>query len=338
MERRDQTKSVLAVLDGEARRPPPIWLMRQAGRYLPEYQAVRRKAGSFWTMCMTPELAVEVTLQPISRFGFDAAILFSDILVIPHALGQDVRFEEGQGPVLGPFPDLPGLVRDPVRWAVKLKPVYDAMRETRAKLAPEKTLIGFAGAPWTLAAYMLEGRGSSDQRAAKLAAYHDPEKFRALLDILSEAVAWHLGQQLEAGADVVQIFDSWAGGLPEQAFEHFVVQPNARVVKLLQERIPGARIIGFPRAATETGYRRYVAETGVNAVSIDTATSIRWAADSLPKTRTIQGNLDPIVLIADTILADTRGRAFIFNLGHGVLPETPLANVERLVARIRSAT
>jgi uroporphyrinogen decarboxylase len=343
----NQRKTMLAVLQGETVRPPPVWLMRQAGRYLPEYQAVRARAGSFWAMCMNPDLAVEVTLQPIRRFDFDAAILFSDILVIPHALGQEVRFEEGLGPVLGSCPEISRLERDSAVWARKLEPVYEAMRGTRAKLAVDKTLIGFAGAPWTLAAYMLEGRGSPDQRAAKLAAYREPKKFATLLGELSKAVAWHLGKQLEAGADTVQIFDSWAGGLPVQAFEDFVVQPNKEVVRLLRQQFPAARIIGFPRAASESGYRRYAAETGVDAVSIDTATSLQWAIGSLPGTTAIQGNLDPIVLIAggdaldqavDRILQVTRDRAFIFNLGHGVLPETPTANVERLVARIRGAT
>lgn len=344
MEKRDQGKTVLAVLKGELVRPPPIWLMRQAGRYLPEYQAVRAKVGSFWTMCMTPELAVEVTLQPIRRFDFDAAILFSDILVIPHALGQEVRFEEGHGPVLGPCPGITQLERDAATWEARLKPVYDAMRETKRKLAPEKALIGFAGAPWTLAAYMLEGKGSPDQRAAKLAAYREPSKFAALLDQLCQAVAWHLGKQLEAGADVVQIFDSWAGGLPERAFEDFVVEPNRRVVALLRERFPAARIIGFPRAATETGYSLYATKTGVDAVSIDTACSMAWATKALPMATAVQGNLDPIALIAggdalaravDGILKTTKDKPFIFNLGHGVLPETPIANVERLVRRIR---
>jgi uroporphyrinogen decarboxylase len=272
--------------------------------------------------------------------------LFSDILVIPHALGQEVRFEEGHGPVLGPCPEFSRLARDPAIWAAKLEPVYEAMRATRARLAADKTLIGFAGAPWTLAAYMLEGRGSPDQRAAKLAAYREPEKFAALLGELSKAIAWHLGKQLEAGADTVQIFDSWAGGLPEQAFEQFVVRPNRDVVKLLRRQFPRAPVIGFPRAATESGYRRYADETGVDAVSIDTGASIRWAADSLPRATAVQGNLDPIALIAggdaldraiDHILDVTKNRAFIFNLGHGVLPETPVANVERSVARIRSA-
>jgi uroporphyrinogen decarboxylase len=201
--------------------------MRQAGRYLPEYRAMRANAGSFWTMCMTPKLAVEVTLQPIRRFDFDAAILFSDILVVPFALGQPVRFEEGEGPVLDKFAGVKSLIRDERQWRVKLAPVYDAMSATRAALATDKALIGFAGAPWTLAAYMLEGKGSSDQRAAKLSAYRDPAGFAELLAILADTVAWHLVRQFEAGAGVVQIFDSWAGGLPDRQFSDWVIAPSS---------------------------------------------------------------------------------------------------------------
>jgi uroporphyrinogen decarboxylase len=344
MENGTRKSSLLAVLDRKPVHPVPLWLMRQAGRYLPEYQAARKKAGSFWTMCMTPELAAEVTLQPIRRFDFDAAILFSDILVVPHALGQAVRFEDGHGPVLDAFGGLDGLIRDPSVWQDKLAPVYAAMHETRARLAPEKALIGFAGAPWTLAAYMLEGKGSSDQRAAKLSAYRDHARFIELLDLLADVVAWHLVRQLEAGADAVQIFDSWAGGLPDQEFEEFVIVPNKRVVAGVRKAVPHAKIIGFPRAATETGYESYAAQTGVDAVSIDTSGSMAWAAKKLGPRVALQGNLDPIALIAggdalnravDRILAATSGQPFIFNLGHGILPETPLEHVTQLVARVR---
>jgi uroporphyrinogen decarboxylase len=337
--------SLLSVLAGEAVRPPPIWLMRQAGRYLPEYQATRKKAGSFWTMCMTPELAVEVTLQPVKRFDFDAAILFSDILVVPYALGQGVRFEEGHGPVLDAYQGFDRLVGDEAVWSDRLAPVHEAMRNTRASLSADKALIGFAGAPWTLAAYMLEGKGSPDQRAAKLAAYRDPQTFAKLLNMLADAVAWHLIRQIEAGADVVQIFDSWAGGLPERAFSDWVIGPNRRIVEAVRRCIPDARIIGFPRAATETGYGAYAAQTDVNAVSVDTAASMRWAVSALDKRVAVQGNLDPIALIAggdalnravDNILEETRERPFIFNLGHGILPETPLEHVAQLVARVRA--
>jgi uroporphyrinogen decarboxylase len=346
MKNAQRGSSLLAVLDRTPVYPAPLWLMRQAGRYLPEYQATRKKAGSFWTMCMNPELAAEVTLQPIRRFDFDAAILFSDILVVPHALGQTVRFEEGHGPMLDVFAGVSRLVRDEGIWREKLAPVYAAMRETRARLAPHKALIGFAGAPWTLAAYMLEGKGSPDQRSAKLMAYRDPEEFGKLLNILADAVAWHLIRQLEVGADAVQIFDSWAGGLPERQFEDYVIVPNQRVVAAVREAVPGAKIIGFPRAATESGYCAYAAQTGVDAVSVDTAASIRWAANILGPVVGLQGNLDPIALIAggqaldravDGILAATRGKAFIFNLGHGILPETPLEHVAQLVARVRGA-
>jgi uroporphyrinogen decarboxylase len=345
MEKVHRKSTLLDVLERNPVRPPPIWLMRQAGRYLPEYQALRKKAGSFWTMCMTPELAVEVTLQPIRRFDFDAAILFSDILVVPFALGQGVRFEEGHGPVLDAFTGLHQLIRNEDAWREKLAPVYQAMRRTRDVLAPDKALIGFAGAPWTLAAYMLEGKGSPDQRAAKLAAYRDPAQFAQLLELLADAVAFHLVRQFEAGAEVVQIFDSWAGGLPEKEFSDWVTAPNARVVAAVRRHVPQAKIIGFPRAATQTGYENYAAQTGVTAVSIDTACSMRWAVSALGSRHVLQGNLDPIALIAggdalneavDSILETTRQTPFIFNLGHGVLPETPLDHVAQLVERVRS--
>lgn len=320
--------------------------MRQAGRYLPEYKAARAKAGSFWTMCMSPDLAVEVTLQPLRRFDLDAAILFSDILVVPHALGQAVRFEDGTGPILGSFAGKDRLIRDESVWEGKLAPVYEAMKRTRAELSRDKALIGFAGAPWTLAAYMLEGQSSSDQRAAKLAGYRDPEGFAELLNILADAVAWHLVRQLQSGADVVQIFDSWAGGLPEQYFLDWVVAPNKRVVDGVRKLFPSVPIIGFPRAATQRGYEAYAAATGVDGLSIDTAQSMRWAASALGGKVAVQGNLDPIVLIAggktmdaaiDRVLIDTADVPLIFNLGHGVLPETPPDHVAKLVARVRSA-
>jgi uroporphyrinogen decarboxylase len=346
MKNERKPKGLLSVLNKEKIRPAPVWLMRQAGRYLPEYQAVRAKTGSFWTMCMSPDLAVEVTLQPIRRFDLDAAILFSDILVVPFALGQSVRFEDGRGPVLGEFPGRDLLVRDDTVWERQLAPVYEAMTRTRAELSSEKSLIGFAGAPWTLAAYMLEGESSSDQRAAKLAGYRDPKGFAELLNLLADAVAWHLVRQLQAGADVVQIFDSWAGGLPDRCFQEWVVAPNRRVVEGVRTLLPHAPIIGFPRAATQQGYEAYASQTGVNAVSIDTATPMRWAASALGGKLALQGNLDPIALIAggkalddaiDRILADTEGVPLIFNLGHGVLPETPPDHVARVVTRVRGA-
>lgn len=340
-----EKNAFVAVLDRRPRTPPPIWLMRQAGRYLPEYQETRKRAGSFWTMCMTPELAAEVTVQPIRRFDFDAAILFSDILVIPHALGQAVTFEEGVGPRLAPT-DLAKLTRDPARWAEKLAPVYDAIAATRALLAPDKALIGFAGAPWTLAAYMIDGRGTQDQRGAKLYAFREPATFAALIALLSEAVAAHLIRQIDAGADAVQIFDSWASGLSYGDFLEWGVAPAKRIVSLVRARHPKARIIGFPRAVSQSGYETYVRETGVTAVSIDTGTPMDWAAKALAPHTAVQGNLDPIALIAggealdraiDRIVEAARGTPFVFNLGHGVLPETPVEHVARLVERVRKA-
>lgn len=339
-----EEKKLVRVIGGESVSPPPIWLMRQAGRYLPEYRALRAKAGSFWTMCMNPGMACEITLQPIERFGFDAAIIFSDILVVPAALGVKVEFEENVGPVLPPISDVAGLEMDQSKWDATLAPVYEALKLARAKLDSHTALIGFAGAPWTLATYMAQGRGSPDQRAAKLCFYRDPESFARLLDLLGDCVAQHLARQIDAGADVVQIFDSWASGLPERMFEACVVEPTKRVVQKLRGIHPSAKIIGFPRAATLDGYERYAHETGVDAISLDTSAPMRWAAEKLSVA--IQGNLDPIALLsggdalkqaADHILHATRGRPFIFNLGHGVLQETPPEHVAELIARVRAS-
>ena len=330
------------VLEGSAERVPPVWLMRQAGRYLPEYREVRAKAGSFWTMALTPRLAAEVTLQPIRRFGFDAAILFSDILTVPEALGQKVTFTEGEGPSLKPVTSAKGFNEDRAQWANYFEPVYEALRLTRAGLPTDTGLLGFAGAPWTLATYLAAGAGGDEQKAAKLWAYRDPEGFGYLLDILGECVAFHLIRQLEAGADAVQIFDSWASGLPDFLFRQVVIEPTKKIVKAVRAARPDAKIIGFPRAATLAGYEIYVQATGVDAVSLDTAAPMRWAAENLACV--LQGNLDPIALIAggaaldravDEILEAMQGRAHIFNLGHGILPETPIAHVEQLLKRIR---
>ena len=335
----------LSALDGEITTPPPVWLMRQAGRYLPEYQATRRRAGSFWTMCMTPSLAVQVTLQPIDRFDLDAAILFSDILVVPFAMGQQVTFEDGIGPRLAPYPGIDGLDLNEDHWLARLAPVYEAVATTRAKLEKSKAMIGFAGAPWTLAAYMMEGQGSPDQRKAKLFGYGAPAEFARLLDRLADAVSWHLLRQIEAGADVVQIFDSWAGGLTKTQFRDWCIAPTKRIVANVRQQRPNARIIGFPRATSQEGYTAYL-ETGVDAIGIDTGTSIGWAAKTLAGKIAIQGNLDPIALIAggdaldsavDHILGATKGARLIFNLGHGVLPQTPPDNVARVVSRLRGS-
>ena len=337
-----EEKKLTCVLDGKRSDPPPLWMMRQAGRYLPEYRALRASAGSFWNMCMTPELASEVTLQPIRRFGFDAAIIFSDILVVPAALGVPVEFEEGIGPRLKPIFSADALIRSKVAWTEMLAPACETIRLVRAQLPAETALLGFAGAPWTLATYMAAGRGGDEQKAAKLWGYRDPEGFDALLDILAECVALHLVRQIEAGADAVQIFDSWASGLPDAPFERWVIEPTKKIVGKIRTIHPKARIIGFPRAATLQGYERYARDTGVDAISLDTAVPMTWAAKSLGTV--LQGNLDPIALIAggdalaravDDILEATKDVPFIFNLGHGILPETPIEHVEQLIARVR---
>jgi uroporphyrinogen decarboxylase len=332
---------LVRVLAGEAVETPPVWLMRQAGRYLPEYRALRQEAGSFWGMALTPRLAAEATLQPIRRFGFDAAILFSDILTVPEALGCKVTFAAGEGPRLRAVTSATGFVRDRARWAAYFAPVYEALALTRAGLAPETALLGFAGAPWTLATYLAAGAGGDEQRAAKLWAYRDPEGFGYLLDSLGECVAFHLIRQLEAGADAVQLFDSWASGLPAALFDQVVIRPTAKIVAAVKAARPDAKVIGFPRAATLAGYEAYARGTGVDALSLDTSAPMNWAAGlRLP----VQGNLDPIALIAggaaldravEEILAAMAGRPFIFNLGHGILPETPIAHVEQLLKRIR---
>ena len=335
-------RKLVRVLEGSAEKTPPVWLMRQAGRYLPEYRALREKAGSFWGMALNPRFAAEVTLQPIRRFGFDAAILFSDILTVPEALGQKVTFTAGEGPSLTPVTSTDAFNQDRDSWAAYFEPVYEALRLTRAGLSNDITLLGFAGAPWTLATYMAAGAGGDEQKAAKLWAYRDPQGFGQLLDSLADCVAFHLIRQLQAGADAVQIFDSWASGLPAPLFEQVVIGPTARIVEAVRAAVPGAKIIGFPRAATLPGYGDYVKATGVDAVSLDTAMPMTWAAQNLGCA--LQGNLDPIALIAggdaldravDDILAATAGKPHIFNLGHGILPETPIAHVEQLLKRIR---
>ncbi|HEX4027228.1 MAG TPA: uroporphyrinogen decarboxylase [Rhizomicrobium sp.] len=332
----------MRVLDGRPEKVPPVWLMRQAGRYLPEYRELRAKAGSFWALALTPEYAAEVTLQPVHRFGFDAAILFSDILTVPEALGQKVTFTEGEGPSLKPVTTARGFVEDREAWARYFEPVYEALRLTRAGLPQGTALLGFAGAPWTLATYLAAGAGGDEQKAAKLWAYRDPEGFGYLLDILGDCVAFHLIRQLDAGADAVQIFDSWASGLPPVLFDRVVIRPTRKIVQAVRAARPGAKIIGFPRAATLAGYESYVRATAVDAVSLDTAAPLDWGAKTLGCG--LQGNLDPIVLIAggaaldravDDILEAAAGKPHIFNLGHGILPETPIPHVEQLLKRIR---
>ena len=337
-------KPLLATVLGEKQERPPIWIMRQAGRYLPEYREIRSHTKNFLELCYTPDLATEVTLQPLRRFDLDAAILFSDILVIPDALGQSVRFEQGEGPVLDPVSvdSIAGLgmEKDPLQ---HLAPVLETVRRLRAALAPEKTLIGFCGSPWTVATYMIGGRGSSDQAAARLFALRHPEAFAALLDILVDTSINYLVAQFEAGADVVQLFESWALNLDDDAFASRVIEPNRRIVAGVRARVPNAPIIGFPRGAAGN-LARYAAETGVNAMGIDYATPLEFAA-ALPKTLPLQGNLDPLRLVAggqqlderiDAILTAFADRPHIFNLGHGIVPETPIEHVARLVDRVKN--
>lgn len=335
----------LDVLAGKhALSPPPIWMMRQAGRYLPEYREVRAKAGSFLKLCGNPELAAEVSLQPIRRFDFDAAIIFSDILTVPMALGHVVTFDEG--PKLAPLEPstqvVGALERDPDRWRGALAPVYEALALTRAGLSADKALIGFAGAPWTLAVYMAGG-GNDEQKAARLWAYRDPESFDQLIALLVDCVSQHLIWQLQSGAQAVQIFDSWAGGLPDILFSRYVIKPAAAIVKAVRAAVPDAPIIGFPRAASQSQLQAFARASGVDGISIDPSTPPGWAVEELGIV--VQGNLDSLALIAggnalsdgiQSILAATSGKPFIFNLGHGILPPTPIEHVHQLVKTVRS--
>lgn len=335
--------SLIRVLNGEVLDPPPIWIMRQAGRYLPEYRAVRKKARSFLELCYNPDLATEVTLQPILRFGFDAAILFSDILVIPDALGQRVRFVEGRGPVLEPV-DLARLDDLRIDRIVEhLAPVLETVRHVRGKLAPDKALLGFCGAPWTVATYMIAGHGTPDQALTRLAAYGVPDRFGVLIDILVDASIDYLVGQISAGADAVQIFDTWAGILDNEGFARWAIDPVRRIIAGVRRVVPEAKIIVFAKGAgSRLGV--YGKETGANGVGIDWTMPIADASAMLPGKMASQGNLDPMRLIAggealdagiDSILAATAGRPHIFNLGHGVTPDTPIAHVERLIERVR---
>lgn len=339
-------KILLDALNGERSRVPPLWMMRQAGRYLPEYRALREKAGSFLNLCFTPELAAEVTLQPIRRFSFDAAILFSDILVIPHALGQTVTFEAGEGPRLDPI----GSRADLGRLAMKadhavLAPVYETVRRVKTLLPDHVALIGFCGAPWTVATYMIAGRGTPDQLPARRFAYEDPDGFALLIDRLVESSTEYLLAQIHAGAEVVQIFDTWAGILPDAEFTRWCVKPVEKMVSQLRTRAPGVKIIAFPRGA---GSRlvSFVDAVKPDGLSLDWAVDTDFAREQLQSRLTIQGNLDPIALLTggaaldrsvDHICRSFGDGPFIFNLGHGILPETPIAHVERMIARVRAA-
>jgi len=335
---------VLEVLKGKAVFPPPVWLMRQAGRYLPEYREARKRAGSFLDLCYDPALAVEVTLQPVRRFGFDAAILFSDILVVPHALGRDLRFEEGSGPVMTPIAAEEIGRIDASCFHERLAPVYEAVGRLRRGLPEATTLIGFCGAPWTVATYMIAGRGSPDQAAARLFGYRWPEAMRRLLAVLSDVSAAHLIRQIDAGADAVQIFDSWSGVLDDESFEHFCLGPVAAIIRQVRAKHPEVPVIAFPRGAGSRycGFRR---ASGAAALGLDWTVPLEQAR-GLQAEGAVQGNLDPQRLVAggralsdgvDAILKQLGGGPLVFNLGHGITPETPIGHVEAMLDRVRRA-
>lgn len=335
---RPSDKPMLRALAGETLRRPPWWLMRQAGRYLPEYRAVRAKAGDFVTLCLTPELAAEVTLQPVRRFGMDAAILFSDILLVPRGLGQSLSFEN-EGPRLQPVTDVAELRALDI---AMLAPVAEAARRVRAGLPEQTALIGFAGAPWTVATYMVEGGTSRDFHRIKTWAYGDPAGFAELIERVAVATIEFLALQIEGGAEAVQLFDSWAGALSPEGFERWVIAPTKRLVSALKTRFPQIPIIGFPRGAG-LFYQYYAIETGVDAVSLDTAMPPAFARDRLQSRVSVQGNLDPVLLLTggDAMRQAVRERRavlatgpYIFNLGHGVLPETPPEHVADLAAML----
>lgn len=323
---------------------PPVWLMRQAGRYLPEYRTTREQAGGFLDLCFNPKLAAEVTLQPIRRFGFDAAILFSDILVVPYALGQNVRFEAGEGPKLEPIENGAALSRLKEELDQEiLAPVYETVARVRTELPENVALLGFCGAPWTVATYMIAGQGTEDQRPARLFAYREPEIFAELVDRLVRCSIVYLCRQLQAGADAVQLFDTWAGALPPGEFDRWCLEPAQRIVAGVRASYPTAKIIAFPRGAG-TALKRYVETVRPDGIGLDWMIDRNFARESVPTKMAIQGNLDPIVLLAggaaldrdvDTVLAAFAGRPFIFNLGHGILPETPVAHVEQMLRRVR---
>lgn len=336
------TRKLLAVLRGEKLAVPPMWLMRQAGRYLPEYRELRAKKGGFLELAYDSDAACEITLQPIRRFGFDGAILFSDILVVPHAMGQDLWFETGEGPRLAPKLSENDW-RDFTPAPQRLEPVYDTVRKVRAALPAETTFLGFAGSPWTVATYMVAGQGSKDHAETRVLAYSDPKKFGELIDAISATTIDYLSKQIEAGVDVVQLFDSWAGSLSPAQFERWVIAPNAKIVSALRERYPETPIIGFPKGAGAK-LVAYAQEVKPDAIGLDETVDPVWANASLPEGLPVQGNLDPLALMAGgealesavaRILGTFESRPHIFNLGHGILQHTPIAHVEKLLNLVR---
>jgi uroporphyrinogen decarboxylase len=342
----DSGKLLLAVLDGAATQIPPVWFMRQAGRYLPEYRKVRAQAGGFVELCLNPNLASEVTLQPVRRFGLDAAIIFSDILIVPLALGVKLWFEEGEGPRLEPVNDQAAFRKLDVQLDGKVTArVYDALARVRDALPANVSLIGFCGAPWTVATYLIAGRGTPDQAAAKGLMRGEKKLFSAIIDRLADATAQHLIGQIEAGADVVQIFDTWGGALSVDEFDRWCVEPTAKIVAAVRAAKPGARVIVFPKGVRLEGIERLVEVCGADAVSLDAMADRKRAVERLGGGCALQGNLAPETLLAggdaldrevDQIIEDFRGTRHVFNLGHGILKETPIKHVERMIARVRN--
>ena len=338
------TKLLLNTLNGNPGDRVPFWFMRQAGRYLPEYRKVRASAPNFMEFCYSPDKAVEVTLQPIRRYGMDGAILFADILVVPDGLGQKVWFETGHGPRLTPVTNQTELAALSMKnFHDKVGNVYETIRRLKIELPEDVTLLGFAGAPWTIATYMVEGMGSKDHGAAKSWGYSDPAGFSKLLDLIVEATVEYLCAQIEAGVDAVQIFDSWAGGLSETTFKTWVIEPTREIVERVRAKHPETPIIGFPRLAGPL-YEQFIAEMGVQAVSLDTAMPLDWAVKNIASKVCVQGNMDPRLVIAggdamiaeaDRILNAFKGGPHVFNLGHGFVPETPPENVAALVEHIK---
>ena len=339
-------KKFLQTVDGQVFASPPIWMMRQAGRYLPEYRELRATASSFLDFCYSPAKAAEVTLQPIRRFGFDAAILFSDILVIPDAMGQKVSFESGEGPRLDAISDAGGLARLTTVDMERLQPVLETIDRVKGALPAETTFLGFCGAPWTVASYMIAGRGTKDQEPARLFAYQHPDLFQSLIDRLVEASVTYLVAQLKAGVDGVQIFDSWSGVLPVCEFERWCLRPLKAIVDGVRAQVPSAKIIAFPRGAGPSHLIEVARMEGVSVVGLDTPVDPAWAAREVQPIKPVQGNLDPVALIAGgkaldeavaRIMSAFGGRPYIFNLGHGITPQTPIAHVEKLLKLVRAA-
>ncbi len=337
-------KAVLDTLHGKPVSPPPVWMMRQAGRYLPEYKATREKAGSFLDLCYTPELAEEVTLQPLRRYGFDAAILFADILLVPQAMGLNLSFVAGEGPRLS-WPkgevDLNSL-KPLDELDQTLSPVYETVRRLSASIPTETTLIGFAGAPWTVATYMIAGRGTPDQGPARHLMFANPVLFGELINRTTDATIHYLSRQIDAGAEVVKLFDSWAGALPPEQFQRYAIDPMIKIVSALKQQYPGVPIIGFPRGAGAM-YPAYAKQVQVSGVALDAQVPLEWARETMPKT-TLQGNLDPMLMVvggdalkseARRIVAAMEGHPFIFNLGHGITPDANPAHVDQLLEAIR---